>query len=160
MISASAAAECGPAIDVPEAAPYRGCGTPSTTCTVVLLMPLLGAVTHDHFARPHRLNVCCPGTRTEPSASKVRPVVLMPDVVYQRPSRSGRKYGAAPRGVGFAAPALPAVNWMMVPGRATSMAPCIQRPVLPFASTRPSGSDQCRNAVFRPKVAGPPGGAS
>ena len=69
----------------------------------MLLISLLGAVTQDHFATPHWLNSCCPGTSTEPSALNVRPMLgLIPDVVYQRPSRSGRKYGAAPRGVGFA----------------------------------------------------------
>ena len=69
----------------------------------MLLIVLLGAVTHDHFATPHRLNSCCPGTRTEPSGLNVRPIPgLIPDVVYQRPSRSGRKYGAVPRAVGFA----------------------------------------------------------
>ena len=70
MTSASIAAECGPAIDVPEALPYRGCGTPSTSDTVVLLMLLAGAVTQDHFATPHWLNVCCPGTATDPSGFK------------------------------------------------------------------------------------------
>src|ERR1700741_2356125 len=102
MTSASAAAECGPAIEVPDELPYRGCGTPLTTCTVVLLIDLLGAVKHDHFATPHRLNSCCPGTRTEPSALNGRPPPgLMPEVGSQRPSSSGRKYGAAPRGVGL-----------------------------------------------------------
>src|ERR671922_2705620 len=96
MISASAAAECGPAIDVPDALPYRGCGTPSTTSTQVLLIDRLGAVTHDHFATPHWLNSWVPGTRTEPSALNVRPMFgLTPDVVYHSPSRSGRKYGVA-----------------------------------------------------------------
>ena len=38
MISAIAPAECGPAIEVPDELPYRGCGTPVTTCTVVLLI--------------------------------------------------------------------------------------------------------------------------
>ena len=66
-------------------------------------MLLAGAVTHDHFATPQRLNVCWPGTSTEPSGLKVRAVAgLIPDVVYQRPSSSGMKYGAAPRGVGCA----------------------------------------------------------
>jgi len=58
----------------------------------VLLIPLLGAVTQDHLATPHWLNVCCPGTRTEPSGLNVRPTVgLMPDVVNQLPSSSGMK---------------------------------------------------------------------
>src|SRR3954469_16154882 len=91
MTSASSAAERGPAIEVPDALAYRGTGTPSTTETVVLLMLRLGAVTHDQRATPHWLNSCCPGTRTDPSGLSVRPVVgLMPEVVNQRPSRSGR----------------------------------------------------------------------
>src|ERR671917_2920291 len=91
MISARAAAECGPAIEVPDALRYRGCGTPFSSCTQVLLIIRLGAVTHDHFATPHWLNSCWPGTRTDPSALSVRPMLgLTPDVVYQRPSSSGR----------------------------------------------------------------------
>ena len=55
---------------------------PSTTSTQVLLIIRLGAVTHDHFATPHWLNSCCPGTRTEPSGFSVRPIPgLIPDVV-------------------------------------------------------------------------------
>ena len=68
---------------------------------MVLLIPLLGAVTHDHLATPHWLKVCWPGTRIDPSGLKVRPVVEIPDVVNQFASSSGMKYGAAPRGVGL-----------------------------------------------------------
>ena len=53
MINASEAAECGPAIDVPDELPYRACGTPLTTWTIVLLIDCPGAVTHDHLASPH-----------------------------------------------------------------------------------------------------------
>src|SRR5919107_4088411 len=151
MINASAAAECGAAIDVPENAWYRGCGTPLTSSTVVLLIAVLGAVAQDHFATPHWLNRCCPGTRMEPSGLTVRPMLLLiPEVVNQRPSRSGRKYGAAPRGDGLRTPALPELNPMIVPVRATSMAPFSQCTVLPLASATPSGVDRVRHAAFRP----------
>src|SRR5215510_12877904 len=131
------------------------------TSTQVLLIARLGAVRHDHLARPHWLNSCVPGTRTEPSGLKVRPMFgLTPDVVYHWPSRSGRKYGAAPRAVGFLAPAFPAVNWRIVPVRATSMAPFSQCRVLPFASATPSGVEMYRQAAYRPKLAGATGDGS
>src|SRR3954465_15559221 len=99
MITASPAAEWGPAIDVPDELPYVAVGTPPTTDTVVLLIALPGAVTQAHLATPHWLNVCVPGTITSPLASKVRPAVVIADVGYHFPSSSGMKYVDEPRGV-------------------------------------------------------------
>src|SRR6186713_631393 len=99
MIKAGAAAECGAAIRRSREGLVARVRHADLLHHGRTLIAVLGAVTQDHFATPHWLKRCWAGPRIEPPG-------------LERPSSCGMKYGAAPRGDGFRALALPALNAM------------------------------------------------